>query len=380
MFKVPLKKPSPDFEALEKLIKGEKESDRVHFVELLVDPEMMEYIVKNYMNGTVDREVMRYILTQDLYAIKSSILTSEETRQGCQKQMVDFSYEMGYDFVRVQSEYTNLPQFKTRTALDTAGLSREKRNWVEEAEGVIDCWDDFKKIDWDEIKPHSELLAYTKNCLPDGMKIVVTSSVFEMILERLLGYENLFILSQDEPELVEAVFEEWGKKVYEFYREAVRYPEVGAIFHGDDLGYKTGTMLSPDFLRRNVFPWFKKYASLAHEQGKMFWLHSCGNLTEIMEDLIEDVGIDALHSFEDNSSSIIDYKRKYGERIGLLGGIDMDKLGRMDEPELRKYVREILDECMPTRYALGSGNTIANYIPPENYLIMLDEGLRWQRP
>ncbi len=212
------------------------------------------------------------------------------------------------------------------------------------------------------------------------MKIVVTSSVFEMILERLLGYENLFILSQDEPELVEAVFEEWGKKVYEFYREAVRYPEVRAIFHGDDLGYKTGTMLSPDFLRRNVFPWFKKYASLAHEQGKMFWLHSCGNLTEIMEDLIEDVRIDALYSFEDNSSSIIDYKRKYGERIGLLGGIDMDKLARMNEPELRKYVREILDECMPTRYALGSGNTIANYIPPENYLIMLDEGLRWQRP
>lgn len=376
MFKVPLKKPSPDFEALEKLIKGEKESDRVHFVELLVDPEMMEYIVKNYMNGTVDRDVMRYI--QGLYASKSSILTSEETRQRYQRQMVDFSYKMGYDFVRVGSEYTNLPQFKARTALDTAGLSRGKRNWVEQAKGVINCWDDFKKIDWDEIKPHFGLLAYAQNCLPDGMKIVVASSLFEMILERLLGYENLFIFSQDEPELVEAVFKHWGRKVYEFYREAVRYPEVGAIFHGDDLGYKTGTMLSPDFLRQNVFPWFKKYASLAHEQGKTFWLHSCGNLTEIMEDLIEDVGIDALHSFEDSCCSVIEYKRKYGERIGILGGIDMDKLARMNESELRKYVREILDECMPTRYALGSGNTIANYIPPENYLIMLDEGLRWQ--
>jgi uroporphyrinogen decarboxylase len=199
-----------------------------------------------------------------------------------------------------------------------------------------------------------------------------------MILERLLGYENLFLLSHDEPELVESVFEQWGKKVYEFYQEAVRYPEVGAIFHGDDLGYKTGTMLSPDFLRRNVFPWFKKYASLAHQEGKMFWLHSCGNLTEIMEDLIEDVGIDALHSFEDGCCSVMEYKRRYGERIGILGGIDMDKLVRMNESELRGYVREILDECMPDRYALGSGNTVANYIPVKNYLIMLDEGSRWQ--
>ena len=68
---------------------------------------------------------------------------------------------------------------------------------------------------------------------------------------------------------------------------------------------------------------------------------------------------------------------KYGDRIAALGGIDLDKLGRMEEGELRKYVRESLDRCMPGRYALGSGNSIANYIPPENYLAMLEEGLKW---
>ena len=41
-------------------------------------------------------------------------------------------------------------------------------------------------------------------------------------------------------------------------------------------------------------------------------------------------------------------------------------------------MRETLDECMPGRYALGSGNTIENYIPVENYLAMLEEGLRWK--
>lgn len=50
----------------------------------------------------------------------------------------------------------------------------------------------------------------------------------------------------------------------------------------------------------------------------------------------------------------------------------------MDEKSLREYVRSILDECMPDRYALGSGNSIANYLPVKNYLIMFDEGLKWK--
>lgn len=193
-----------------------------------------------------------------------------------------------------------------------------------------------------------------------------------------MGYENLFILSYDEPKLVEAVFEKWGKKVYEFYKEIIQRSEVGAIFHPDDFGHKTGTIMKPEFFRKNVFPWLRKYGALAHKQGKMYWFHCCGNVLEIMEDLIEDVGIDALHSFEDGCCPVIEYKRRYGDRIGILGGVDVDKLARMNELELRDYVRRILGECMPGRYALGSGNSITNYIPVENYLIMLDEGLKWQ--
>ena len=48
------------------------------------------------------------------------------------------------------------------------------------------------------------------------------------------------------------------------------------------------------------------------------------------------------------------------------------------EEDLREYVRKILRECTPGgRFSLGSGNTIANYIPVSNYLAMLDEGRRW---
>ncbi len=353
-----LRKCLPDFENLEKILKKGKKPNRIHFVELAIDSEIMKYIVENYAN-------------------KKWISFTERNKENYLKQYINFYHNMGYDFVPIWAEFKNLPQFKSREAADTAGLSKEKRSWVEE-EGIIKNWDDFEKIDWDNIRPNLEALYYTRKNLPDGMKITVIGVFFEIVLEKFFGYEDLFILSHDEPKLIQAVFDQWGKKVYEYYKEAVMCFEVGAIFHADDLGYKTGTMLSPEFLRKNVFPWFKKYAFLAHAQEKMYWYHCCGYKDSIMEDLIRDVRIDALHSFEDTCCPVTEHKRRYGNRIAILGGVDMDKLARMNEPELRNYVRGILDECIPGRYALGSGNSIANYVPVENYLAMLDEGLKWR--
>ena len=95
-----------------------------------------------------------------------------------------------------------------------------------------------------------------------------------------------------------------------------------------------------------------------------------------MPDLIDEVGIDAKHSFEDAIMPVTEVKRRYGKRIGLLGGVDVDVLSRRLPSEVRKYVRNVIDQCAPGgRYAVGSGNSIPSYIPVENYLTMLDEAL-----
>ena len=93
-----------------------------------------------------------------------------------------------------------------------------------------------------------------------------------------------------------------------------------------------------------------------------------------MEDLIDDVKVDAKHSFEDTIEDVCEVKNTYGQRIALLGGIDVDFLCRADEPAIRKRVRKTLDACMPGGgFAIGSGNTVANYVPLDNYLAMVDE-------
>jgi uroporphyrinogen decarboxylase len=109
-----------------------------------------------------------------------------------------------------------------------------------------------------------------------------------------------------------------------------------------------------------------------------FILHTCGQLQAIMDDLIEDVGIDAKHSFEDVIEPVESIVARYGDRIGIIGGVDLDLLSRGSEEQVRTRTREILTACAPSRgYVLGSGNSIANYIPIDNFLAMLDEGWRF---
>jgi uroporphyrinogen decarboxylase len=144
------------------------------------------------------------------------------------------------------------------------------------------------------------------------------------------------------------------------------------------MGFRSGPLLSPADLRAFVLSGHTIMARMSHDAGRPYLLHSCGNLALIMEDLIEEVKIDGKHSFEDTIETVTDAKRKYGDRIALLGGIDVDFLCRSDEAAVRKRVRETLEVCMPGGgYCLGTGNSVANYIPIDHYLVMLDEGRRF---
>ena len=193
-----------------------------------------------------------------------------------------------------------------------------------------------------------------------------------------MGYEGLCLALHDQPALVDAMFERVGSLFLSVCRVLVQVPRVEILFGGDDMGFKTKTMIKPRDLIEKSFPWHQRMAALAHESERLYLLHACGNLSEVMESLIGMVGIDGKHSFEDEIEPVTDAKRRYGDRIALIGGIDVDLLCRGTEEEIRRRVREVLDACQPGGgYCLGSGNTIANYIPLENYLIMLDEGRRY---
>jgi len=366
---VPLKKPKPDVKKFCDVIKGKVMPDRVHFAELIINPEINQQITENYLGG-------KWVFPDDI-----------ETSKAYLKNLVNCWYRLGYDYIRIGGSTSRSAgggldyESKHRVTDDTSEVTYGKRSWTEEGTGIISSWEDFEKYPW----PSPEKInlfpyEFTSEILPEGMGMFVcpASGVLEVVLNSLLGYQGLSYAMYDQPDLVEAVFNRVGENLYNFYKRVVGLKNLCGFFQGDDWGFKTSTLVSPEILRKYVIPWHKKIASLAHENGLLYLFHSCGNLESVMEDLIEDVKIDAKHSFEDSIMPVSVFKEKYGNRVGVLGGVDVDILTRSSEEELRKYVHNILKTCMPGgRYALGSGNSIANYVPVKNFLIMLEEGINW---
>jgi len=375
-------KNEPDFELLVDVLKGIRTAPQVLNAELLIDEEIKEKILVDYLNDKY------YPPPVSQWGDNTCRLNDYSEKKKAYKKYyqstISFYKKMGYSLV---PDMTFISNFESLNSIlnktnDTAQLNKGSRHWAIEGTGMIKTWDDFEKFPWkiteDLNKEYLELLDTIKYILPEGMKIGVIGSFFEEILEWIFGYQNFFYLLVDNRELVKAVCDRVGEIILNFYKSVINHESVGCIFHADDLGYKTGTMLSVKDLNSLIFPWFKKYSETAHKSNKSFFLHSCGNKDEVMDIFIDDIGVDVIHSFEDVSYPVIKYKEIWGEKVGIIGGIDVDKIVRLYEQNLRKYIRKILDFCIPKgRYAFGSGNSIPNYVPVKNYLIMLDECDKW---
>jgi uroporphyrinogen decarboxylase len=362
-----LEHPQPDFDTFVAVLKGEQLPRRVHLIELSMDGEIMKALTEQYLEEAWFNweHGFEYTPPEEYY-----------------QQVVNLYYWLGYDHVPIWATWPNHPAPDYRKGDNTAELASGQRSWIEQSSGLINSWQDFEKFPWDALQPDTRPVEWTANHLPDGMKMTVNTTYFEHLFENLLGLEAMAYMMADAPELLEAVFERWGEKVYAHYAAVIDHEKVGGIFHADDMGFKTSTLISPKALRRLVLPWHKRFAELAHQHGKIFCIHSDGNLYKqgIIEDLIEDVKIDGFHAFEEIIVPVTQFKEIYGERVGTLGGVDMDRIVRLEEPALRGYIREILDRNMPGgRYALGTGNTVANYVPIKNYLILLEESRLWNK-
>lgn len=321
----------PDFGRLLTVLWRKGKPDQVPFYELLVNTPVMEKILGRKVPDTA--------------------------------ATIDFYYQLGYDYVPV---WPGLP-LRLGNLID----SREGYPIIDRRSFGLYPWpspSDITFADFDAIAP----------LLPHGMRIIAqTGGIFEAA-EGLLGYPGLCEMLHDDRALVRELFERLGALFEATYAGMSRIAAVGAVVISDDLGFKAQTLVSPADLRELVLPWHKRLAGIIHDNGKPCILHSCGNLSAIMEDLIDEVGIDAKHSYEDSILPAVEARRRYGRRIAILGGFDVDRLIRSSEAEIRRHVDFLLDSLgAEGEYALGSGNSIPDYVPVENYLTMVDQG--WRR-
>jgi len=313
--------------------------------------------------------LFEFFLNQPLYEklAGESMNTTQEPLERIRVMIKAFK-NAGYDYATILGSDFSFPHEEAKT-IKTRSLNDGN---------VIKNRNDFEDYKWPD--PDSfdySRLEKLKSDLPDGMKLIVygPGGVLENVIQ-LVGYDSLCYMIYEDPDLVQDIFDAVGSRLVRYYEICAAYDTVGALISNDDWGFKTQTMLSPQHMRRYVFPWHKKIVQTIHKFGKPAILHSCGNLEEVMEDIIEDMRYDAKHSYEDAIMPVEKAYERWGGRIAILGGIDVDFVCRATPQEIKQRCRAMLKKTEKRGgYALGTGNSIPEYVPDEKYFAMISVAL-----
>ncbi len=193
----------------------------------------------------------------------------------------------------------------------------------------------------------------------------------------LIGYENICLSLYDDPSFLTEVAE----IAVDFDVKAIRrMAEAGvdAMIVADDYGSSSQGLLKPSQFKAIYKPALKKIIGSAKELGLSVFFHCCGRAYDYIDDLVE-VGIDALHPLQRTAGMDLELiKKKYGEKICIVGNIDSSRTLPFGTPEqIEAETLEALRIAAPNYgYVLASDHSLHDGIPVKNILLMFEVARR----
>ena len=156
----------------------------------------------------------------------------------------------------------------------------------------------------------------------------------------LMGYEELLVGLECGEKSTAVLLEKILENKLSIARKSVELGfEVGHT--GDDFGGQYSLMMSRDTWRRCFRPLYQRLWRVYKDAGLPVIHHSCGNVTDIMGDLV-DLGVDVLEPVQ----RVMDFrklKKEYGRHIVFWGGIPTQTVFPFGTPDdVRRETREVI--------------------------------------
>jgi len=314
-----------------------EEPDRVPYFELAVDRALAQDLM-GWGKESVEASAS---LVRNTYTVEES------------KELAAF---LGMD---------NIAYILRAPAYAHMGKGAEGRGFF--GEGMVKAEADLSVLDLPD--PYDDALyaeaeEFVKNKGDYALTFVTRAGMFQAILS--LGIQNFALTLYDNPKLIEKLLD-----IYFDWTTVAAERVCGMGFDvfctTDDFAFKTGLFFSPDVFRDLMVPRYKRML----EKVTIPWiLHSDGNLGEAV-DMIVDLGAAGIHPNEKGAMDIRAMKRDYGDRICLLGNVDLNILGMGTPEEADREVRELIRDVGPGGgYVVSSGNSLASYLKPECVVAM----------
>ena len=288
---------------------------------------------------------------------------------------IEFMSGMGYDFIKIQPSISfrlDLPEAKV-PGVAALYKNAPDRAWATEHKGVITSWEEYERYPWPNVNDIDyRRFEEARVALPEDMGIIGQYGDIFTVVWELMGFETFAFAVYEQPDLVHALFERVGGLIMSMFETMATMEWVGALWFSDDIAYTGGPLLNPEFFRKHFFLFLRKIGDLARKRSIPFIYHSDGVLWSMMDDIVGS-GVTALHPIEPKSMDIREVKSRYGDRLCLCGGVEVDTLARGTPDDVRSLVRQYIAEVAPGGgWCAGSSNSIPEYVPVPNYIAMVE--------
>jgi len=277
------------------------------------------------------------------FMTSKEIITRTIRFQGAPRLPYDFPEQYGSDFLWINMAPST--DHRPRKGVDEWGAVWDNigdMNLGEVKDFPLKNWNDFDRLTIPDIHDPQRWQHLENIREQAGDKFILGQGV--SIYERvhfIRGLENTWMDIYDSPE-------ELGKLIdllVEMNLAAIeKYSQFGA--HGyifaDDWGLQTRLMISPQAWREFWKPRYARVFQAVHDAGMLAFLHSCGYIVDILDDLIE-VGLDVIQLDQQENMGLELLGERFGGRITFFNPVDIQSTmahGSMDE--IRAYCRKMV--------------------------------------
>lgn len=244
----------------------------------------------------------------------------------------------------------------------------------------LDDWsglDDYLAIRVPDAKDPDRLAGAMPLLSAVGPSVYCVGNLSGGLFERLHflhGMENTLADLYEAPGVVERLLDSLTDYQVELIRAWGELPHVDGCLLTDDWGTQTAMMISPAMWRRVFAQRYRRLCDEAHRSGLLVIFHSCGNIFEIIGDLI-DSGVDVIDPLQPEAMDLTEVARQFGGSVAFSGGISVQRLGTQTPTQVRDEVRWLIDTLgtpFGNAYVLAPANSIMPETPIENLVALFE--------
>jgi hypothetical protein len=255
--------------------------------------------------------------------------------------------------------------------------------WVDDGNGLVTCGypfsDGYEKMESHVFPDPGNLSRFARadKIISEKPDLYKNGTVWFTLFERLWmmrNMENLFMdpyvypaeflwLKDKIMDINMAVLDEWCKK------------DIDGVYFSDDWGGQNTMLISPNDFRKYYYNDYKRMFRKVRDSGKNVWLHSCGNVTDIIPDFI-DLGVNVLNPVQPQAMDVQRLAREFGGKICFNGGIDVQGTMIHGNPEeIRRELHMLIDLFGKYNggYIVNTSHSIMPETPLSNVTVLFEE-------